>query len=447
MNEDRNNRRSSEDLKRRPTTNSYRAGGNSRTRRERSLERTYERETSNDIYSDSSRRRRTDMEEIHSDSRMQNGVDLSSMRTARGRKKARNVKLIVFNVVMSVILVLSTITSVGLTMMEMRLFDRDEPEEEGQFEEVVTSPSGNVSYFLIVGTDLSEELTDIIMVACYDLLNNRMDILQIPRDTFIGTDVYPGKINAVYGAAREGEQPIKALMRRINKEFGLPIDHYVKITIPGFRKIVDALGGIEMYLDREYEVEDSRPCDTGGNAIPITIGPGEVTLAGYEAEGFVRHRNSYAKGDIGRVEAQRTFYAAFAKKVIGMGFGELKEIAVNCWNDISTDLSLGEMLGYVEKAHELSLDNVNIVAVPGTCPDWTSLKSGWPQLSYFSVNKSDLVDLLNEQFRPYETDLLTEDDLAILPVPGVDNGEDWFESGGSLNQFDTEQETATDSGA
>ncbi len=437
-----NNRRSSDDLKKRPRSNPYSRSrsGRERTSRERAERPSRQSSDYSDVYSNTSH---NTAGRVHTPEQ-ESGFDLNRMASRNSAKGGRNSKnkksgvmagkkRILINVALSLLLVISLLGSTAFTLLESRiLVKKEEDVEQGEFESVVTSPSGDVSYFLICGTDLSEKLTDIMMVACYDLKNNRVDILQLPRDSYVGTDQGLGKLNSVYQNAREGESPIKALIRRINKEFALPIDHYITVTIPGFRKIVDALGGVEMTFTRAYHVEDSRPVDNGGKAVKITLAEGAtkdnpitLNLKGYEAEGFVRHRNSYNMGDLGRVEAQRKFYAAFAKKVVSMNFSQLSQIVTNCMSDITTDLSLGQMLGYAEKAHSLDLNNVTIEAVPGGSRT-VRARSDWPRQSYFSVDKSALVELLNAKFRPYETTLLTEDDLEITSVPGYSRSDNYF---------------------
>lgn len=440
-------RRNSDDLKRKPRSNPY-----NRARTTRKTTATNEVQSS---------RRQTQTRSNSSE-----GFDLNSMASSRNRttqkKKGMTSKTrITLNVVLSIVLIVSLLGSVAFTLLDTSLLENStNANETGDFEELVASSSEDVSYILVAGTDLSEKLTDIMMVCCYDLKNNQMDILQLPRDTYIDDINYGyGKLNSIYGHPREGEAPVKALIRRINSDFALPIDHYITVTIPGFRKIVDALGGVEMTFTRSYTVEDSRPTDKGGKAVNIKIAQGAsksnpitVRLKGYEAEGFVRHRNSYAMGDLDRVEAQRKFYAAFAKEVKNIEFSELKEIVSECMSDISTDLTLGQMLGYVEKAHSIDLEKIAIEAVPGSSTDpqhYFSAKPGWPKLSYFSVDKGKLVDLLNEKFRPYETELLTKSDLGISGIPGY-KGYDYFDdsNGDSFSDIngDTKKETTTTNG-
>ncbi len=347
--------------------------------------------------------------------------DIYSTKSTKTKEKKNNKWGLVFaNIGLSFLLILSILGTVVGYMGDSQIVRNnkvDQVETVEGLEDIEVSVSENVSYFLVAGLDLSESLTDIIMVVCFDLEKNKATILQIPRDTYVGKDSASymngggtGKINGVYSRAVKGSSKIKALMRNINANFGLPIDHYITITIPGFRDIVDAMGGVTMNLERSYVVEDSRPTDHGGKAIPITIGPGKVRLKGYQAEGFVRHRKSYSKGDIGRVEAQRKFYKALLQEVTKLGKGDLFNVVRKCYNDVSTDLTVEEMLGYAEKLTEIKGSDVSIVGVPGQA----GTKNGQ---SYYFPHKSELLPIINDHMRPYEEVPLTVEEIQIPDCP------------------------------
>ena len=273
------------------------------------------------------------------------------------------------------------------------------------------------------------------MIGCYDLANNEMNILQIPRDTYVG-DVSSGKINAVYKLPREGESKIKAMIRCINSKFGLPIDHYATLTIKGTEKIIDIMGGVDIKLDRDYKLID----DTTKPQQVKYFKKGKVHLDGQWATALIRHRKSFAQGDMGRLVNQRAIYSAILKKLTSLSFSELSSIVANCMDDVSTDLPLGLALGYAEKANKLKLDKVNIMSLPGQ----TATING---LSCWVCHKQEAVDMINKYFRPYESKLLTTSDLKIVDY--ADRGSsynkdyDEFLKGGTLNDFDREAETTT----
>ena len=360
--------------------------------------------------------------------------DLSTMGNRAKTKKSKKA-LIVSNVLISLLLVVSIVSFTVTALLESKILkDNDiDAKESGNYEKIMTSVNENVSYFLICG--LNQDLTDIIMIGCYDLANNEMNILQIPRDTYVG-DVTSGKINAVYKLPREGESKIKAMIRCINSKFGLPIDHYATLTIKGTEKIIDIMGGVDIKLDRDYKLID----DTTKPQQVKYFKKGKVHLDGQWATALIRHRKSFAQGDMGRLVNQRAIYSAILKKLTSLSFSELSSIVANCMDDVSTDLPLGLALGYAEKANKLKLDKVNIMSLPGQ----TATING---LSCWVCHKQESVDMINKYFRPYESKLLTTSDLKIIDY--ADRGSsynkdyDEFLKGGTLNDFDREAETTT----
>lgn len=360
--------------------------------------------------------------------------DLSTMGNRAKTKKSKKA-LIVSNVLISLLLVVSIVSFTVTALLESKILkDNDiDAKESGNYEKIMTSVNENVSYFLICG--LNQDLTDIIMIGCYDLANNEMNILQIPRDTYVG-DVSSGKINAVYKLPREGESKIKAMIRCINSKFGLPIDHYATLTIKGTEKIIDIMGGVDIKLDRDYKLID----DTTKPQQVKYFKKGKVHLDGQWATALIRHRKSFAQGDMGRLVNQRAIYSAILKKLTSVSFSELSSIVANCMDDVSTDLPLGLALGYAEKANKLKLDKVNIMSLPGQ----TATING---LSCWVCHKQEAVDMINKYFRPYESKLLTTSDLKIVDY--ADRGSsynkdyDEFLKGGTLNDFDREAEKTT----
>lgn len=334
-------------------------------------------------------------------------INLSSMSTRGRHKRKRNRLLIAVNVLCSFVLILSIIALSGMLMLSARPLDmsQDEPEESGNYEPIKVSTFSEVSYVLVVGLDESENLTDIIMVMCIDHDKDTVNILQIPRDTFIGTDIPSRKINAVYGNPRKGEAKINALRRRIGSHLGIPLDHYVVFTLEGFRNIVDALGGVEINITHKNGLKIENHLTHKFQ----TIGPGPVKLDGVMAEGFIRKRHGgekgYSKGDISRVEAQRIFYAALAKKLKNMSFAQVTSIANKCFSEVKTSMSLGEILGYAKELMAIDLENIRILTVPGQgCT--------YKKTSYYSIHKADYIDLFNTYMNPYG-DPISASDIRI----------------------------------
>ena len=324
--------------------------------------------------------------------------------SSRGRqmKKRRNARRIVANIVGSILLSLSLITLAGILALGLRPFaGTTAGEDQKDFDEhgaVDVSENENVAYILIVGVDKSERLSDVMMVVCYDIKNKKANILQLPRDSYVGTELPTGKtakLNAVYGFPRKNESNINALKRVLNNQFGLPIDHHVVITIDALRDIVDIVGGVTINLERKLTLEDFTT-----HKRTIKLGPGKVKLTGKLAESFMRERKSYDEGDIGRIKAQRSFYAGFAAKIMDMSFSQMSSAATKCYDKVKTDMRIGELLGYAKAVRGIELSEIGIYAAPGTSR--TYRPSGYKRsYSYYSVDTNAYIDLVYAKMNPY----------------------------------------------
>lgn len=325
------------------------------------------------------------------------------------RQKIRKIVNIVASIVLCFSILLTAVMGTGIWVLGQKINDDTEP-EEGDFEQLTYSSDSKVSYILVTGVDPQGTLTDIIIVACIDHEKNTLNFLQIPRDTFIGDDVPSRKVNAVYGNPRKGEKNINALRRRLSSYFGIPLDHYVKFTVKGFSNVIDALGGVTVNI----ETPNSNGIDIMN---PFTkkherIGPGVVTLKGPQAVGFVRKRtgvkDGYVKGDIDRIEAQREVYVALAKKLQTMSTSQMVTIAKNCYNEVATDMSIGQILGYATEVKDISMDNIGIYAVPGQFTTYNGL-------SMWSPHKEEYIEIFNTYMNPYGVPI-TVDDIQMIEL-------------------------------
>ena len=353
--------------------------------------------------------------------------DYDINRFTRPAKKRYSKGLVaVVNVLLSILLVTCITASAGSAwfLYGRGWSDSDQSRKE-EFKDVTGSNDNTpVQYFLIAGMDEGRSLTDIMMIVCFDMEKQTANILQIPRDTFIGDDVPTGKMNAVYGHPEDGQTKINAMLRRINNYFGLPIDHYITVDLTAFRIIVDAVGGVDVYVPetiynafnegREY----------------YTFYAGMNHMDGKMAEAFVRHRRSYSMGDLGRVQAQRNFYSAFIKKCLTMNNSQMIDAATGIYKDITTDMTLAELIDFATLAQGLKSKDIKFHAVPGQACNHNGI-------SYYSIHKDEYVELLNQYFLPY-TVPITEDNLLIMElysILGSPKYESWIEDKDSIDSY------------
>ncbi len=283
-------------------------------------------------------------------------------------------------------------------------------------ERLVTSDemSEKVVYFLLLGVDDSELLTDCIWIMCYDIAANQANVMQVPRDTYVGKRSATGKINGVYsmpetakvceacGYAPESdeisdgchtvcgnkltkvkESNISSLIRYINKHLGLPIDHFVTFTFRGFARIVDAMGGIDITLEK------------GIHDKAITLSSGAHHLDGWQAVDYMRHRKSYKEGDIGRVKGQRIMINALMEKALNMELTEMLGLITQCSGCFQTDLAPADITRYATTARSLDVSKLDMFTMPGY-DHWVK-----PNPSYYVCSEKETAAVINEKMLPY----------------------------------------------
>ena len=191
-----------------------------------------------------------------------------------------------------------------------------------------------------------------------NLSEDKVSLLSIPRDTrvYIERHGYQ-KINAAY--AHGGEK----LTRSTLEDFlGVDVDRYVKINTSEFVKLIDVIGGIDIFVEKPMDYED--PWDDNGG-LYIHLDEGLQHLNGEDAIKFVRYRDS--EGDAGRVRRQQTFMKACAERLSDPSIIlKLPEIFSMVMNAVETDLTSSEMLaiaGTLKSAE--SSHHVKTGTVPG----------------------------------------------------------------------------------
>jgi LCP family protein required for cell wall assembly len=139
---------------------------------------------------------------------------------------------------------------------------------------------------------------DTIVLVHLDERREQVVLVHFPRDLRVrNSNGRFGKINAVYQSGPE------AMVRMVQSFSGLPIHHFVEVDFNGFQKIVDAIGGVEVFFERPINEPDS------GLDVPA----GCVELKGDQALAFVRLRK--IDDDFGRIARQQLFIRLVLEKV------------------------------------------------------------------------------------------------------------------------------------
>lgn len=285
------------------------------------------------------------------------------------------------------------------------LSSRSQAKSRPQVRQSSSQPQWNGSFtdFLICGIDNTNSLTDVIMIVGFDNTTKKVSILQIPRDTYVGSDVPTHKYNAVYGHHAKGVSGMETLKATVEKDFGIKIGNYAAVTTKGLRTVVDAAGGVDVDVPINMNYDDEK------QNLHIHLKAGRQHLDGSGAEQFVRYRKGWSQGDLGRLGAQKIFIASFAQKLRGMGAWQLgsKILPVVKPPDFVTDMTVYDMLKLWNSAKQVSLANAVIYTMPG------EPYVGKDGSAFYSAHKKELLAVLNAGFVPPGV-TLEKGDLGIV---------------------------------
>ena len=203
----------------------------------------------------------------------------------------------------------------------------------------LSSESEKPVNILVLGVDLREGdigRSDTIFVMSFNKETNKATMLSIPRDSRVQI---PGrgwdKINHAYSYGKG-----KLTRRTVERLLGVKIDYLVEVDKQGAEKLIDAIGGVTIDVEKKMYYED--PWDDNGGLV-IDLEPGVQTLDGSEAMQYIRYRD--AEGDIGRAKRQQKFLEAAMDSVASpLTLVRTPRIIYACASSIETDMSSFEML-------------------------------------------------------------------------------------------------------
>lgn len=213
---------------------------------------------------------------------------------------------------------------------------------------------------LILGYQDDENTTDTIILAHLDVDRRTATLVSIPRDTWTripghGTD----KINAAYayGGAKSSARTVSALLG------GVPIDAIVALQPEGASQIVDAMGGLNVNVDKSMDYDDNN------GALHIHLKKGEQYLTGSQVAGYLRFRHD-AASDYGRMKRQQQVLKEMMNQLSQpQNWAKLPRILAFAHKDMRTTLSDQQLVALLEVYRDVPDDNIRTFTLPS--------KAGW----------------------------------------------------------------------
>lgn len=302
--------------------------------------------------------------------------------------------------------------------------------------EIINTPTeykGDVVNVLVCGIDYEEGraysgdgsndgMTDMIMYVNFDVANHKINMLQIPRDTYPGEEYKHGNTGKINAVALHNDG-IGSLMELIHEQYKLPVDYYVTIDMQSLKEIVDLFGGIEVYIPKDISYKGS------------TLEQGYRNLNGEAAEFFVRNRN-YAQADIARLDMQRYFYQGLFARIRTANVWDLAKLAPVALKYVETNIPMDELISM--GVSFLQVDSANIMMCK--LPTYSAAQR-YNDQSHLICDVAKTTDLLNEYFRTYGGPVYELDVPTLATV-----GESTDPNVQYMGQLDTEAEAGQAAG-
>ena len=220
--------------------------------------------------------------------------------------------------------------------------------------------------------------TDTMITVSIDPQTNQVVMFQLPRDTvdvplppgpardFYGS-VYPGKINSFYAnvrnrtdwfpgtSERRGYNGLKAILGNL---YGLDIKYFVEVNFFGFKKVVDALGGVTVNVQVPV-LDDNFPTTAGGRT-RLFIPAGIQHMTGEQALAYARSRKSTSDFERG-ARQQRVLVSLRRQMDVGRILPAIDSLAEALRESIRTDIPrelVPQLLGLADRVDSRSIRSV-----------------------------------------------------------------------------------------
>ncbi len=259
--------------------------------------------------------------------------------------------------------------------------------------------------------------TDTMLLASYDVTNQKATVMSIPRDTMVNIPYDVKKINGVYNYGGGGEAGIQYLYKEISQLVGFEPDYQVVVEWEAVGQIVDAMDGVWFDVPRNMNYDD--PLQN----LHIHQEKGYRLLSGEDAMEVLRYRRDndkrygYPEGDVGRIKTQQAFLSAMVEQLLKVeNVPKIRQFIQVFQDNVETDLTFQNILWFAQSAYlgGLRTEDVEFVTMPHRNVDAWS-RSYSQDLEYVVPVADELLDLVNTKLSPY-TEVFTLGDLDIMSV-------------------------------
>ena len=234
------------------------------------------------------------------------------------------------------------------------------------------------------GNTSSGVLTDTIMVLSVDKDGKNPVLISIPRDLWLSET--RSKINAVYSLTDQNVETVKDGVERV---VGIPIHYYVIVGFDIFTDSVDAIGGVNIDVERAFE-DPEYPVEGKEDVMPIkdrymtvSFNAGNQKMNGETALQYARSRHSTnpeEQGDFARARRQQKVIVALKNDIFSVGTllnpTRLTEIYNSFKENVDTDIALTEILIFYDRYADADMGEIKKIVLSNESYSEDSIGSG-----------------------------------------------------------------------
>lgn len=245
--------------------------------------------------------------------------------------------------------------------------------------------------------------TDTMILLNIDPRTKTVNALTIPRDSKVYLPKGMGiqKINAAHAIGG-----VEMTKKTIEDTLGIHVDRYIMVHDDAVREIVKALGGVDIYVEKDMHYNDY-----AGN-LHINISKGKHRLTEKDVVEYLRFRHD-ALGDIGRTQRQQWFLRGLlADMQKPETIAKIPKIISVAGKYIKTDMSVYEMTQYASMAKHFDKDNIESAMLPGA-PNKHGYVSYWildPKMTQEVVNRLIYRQMAGERKETYTASIMSSPD-------------------------------------
>ena len=198
--------------------------------------------------------------------------------------------------------------------------------------------------------------TDTIILLNIDPKTKTVNAISVPRDSkvYLPKGMGVQKINAAHAIGG-----IEMTVKTVEDTLGVKVDKYIMFHDEGVRAIVQALGGVDIYVEKNMKYDDY------AGKLHINFTKGKHHLTEKDVVEYLRFRHD-AMGDIGRTKRQQWFLRGLlADLQKPETITKIPKIVSVANKYVKTDMSAYEMTQYAGLAKHFDMDNIEIAMLPG----------------------------------------------------------------------------------